>query len=444
MNPFVRRSRISKSIVDLHDMAFSDVERRLDAVHLTVAISAEQSRTPAGQAAALTALATGIKCFGHASLLVKMDSPLIRTAPFGETLVDAAISLGAVVTNDISTNTSHVVAIGEVADWGGSLVSCWWDGWCSGVVPKWDHRSLGMSGNPLAGVFAGALGVREVFADVRGDGRAGARESVVSLWAPWEDLVTSGSGPGAAYLPMKVWMIGLGHLGQGYLWSLAFLPVSGKLAILQDPQFVGEENVATGLVTTDGNIRDRKTRVAAKWLEKAGWQTALIERPFGQDFVARNDEPAMALTGLHDVDGRLAVARAGFEYMVDAGIGHGPIDFECAQIRVHRPGDALTWNAKVQTRSVDDLLERQAYKEQAAVDKCGAYELAEASVAVPFVGAAIGALTLAQAMRIASMCESIQLMQLELACPDMVTRGALLARPSRNIGGVRVEFVGSY
>jgi hypothetical protein len=85
-------------------------------------------------------------------------------------------------------------------------------------------------------------------------------------------------------------------------------------------------------------------------------------------------------------------------------------------------------------------VEGEAYKTHAAdSDGCGTFDLAEASVAVPFVGAAAGALAIAQVIRLASMLESIRIMQMDLASPEMVMTGGLNERPEASIGSVALR-----
>jgi hypothetical protein len=296
-------------------------------------------------------------------------------------------------------------------------------------------------------VFAGALAVREVFATVRADGQAGGRESVLSLWQPWSEKWPETENPMLVYLPLKLWVVGLGHLGQGYLWNLGFLPASGDLLVLQDYQQAGHENVATGLLTTVADVtgsNPHKTRIAAAWMQQLGWNTALIERKFSEDTRAQSDDPAIVLSALDDSKPRQLIAKACFPYMVDAGVGHGAVDFEMTQIRVLASGDATTWNSDQRARSVDQLIKRKAYQEHAKRHgDCGTFALASAGVAVPFVGAAVGALVIAQSIRLSTMLDTPNLLQLELGCPEMATHGRLNRPPGVNLGGVALNFESS-
>jgi hypothetical protein len=243
-------------------------------------------------------------------------------------------------------------------------------------------------------------------------------------------------------LPPHLWFIGLGHLGQGYLWNLGFLPAAGA-AILQDDQTAELENEATGLLTATTDIGTRKTRVAAKWLERAGWETFLVERRYRGDTPLKDRDPPIVLTGLDDPLPRIEVARARFPYMIDAGVGHGSVDFESLQISVLDSVSCTNdpsrlWSAKADPKNVAGLLLKEAYQQRAAEDRCGAFLLAQASVAVPFVGAAVGALVITQAIRLASMLRTSQILTMQLGSPAMA-RGMLNPVPVESFGSVGIS-----
>lgn len=445
MMPHLKRSRITKALTDRAgaETDFDAAEDRLGKVRVTVVLGDDQARTPAGQAAALTAISTSFKCFSGATLVTAAGTRLVKPLPIGKTIGAAARSLGATVASRIPDEATHVIVIGQamVAS-PHPFVRCWWNGWITGILPAWDNREIGISGNPLAGVFAGAVAVREVFATVLAYPRSGARVSVVSLWEPWRDPETAPPGPETVYLPARLWFIGLGHLGQGFLWNLGLIPATGAQVVLQDDQAVGEENEATGSLTTADDLTTRKTRVAARWLDGVGWPTSLIERRHYGDIPLLPDDPGIVITGLDEPKARIAIARTGFDYMIDAGLGHGPVDFESLQIRVLKQGTDATafWSSPEIAKDVDALLRQKAY--QAHAEKfpdCGTFTLANASVAVPFVGAATGALTITQVIRLASMLETAQIMQMDLGTPAMVMCGRMNGAPTASAGSVEIR-----
>ena len=424
MIPHLKKSRVVKALTDRRDggMAFDVAESCLSHVHVAVVISQDEGKTASGQAAALTAIVTASKCFGTVSMLCDAETILNKPLPIGHTLGRAAEVLGAVLVAAIPPSATHVIYIGQSPERAGKfVVRCWWDGWLAGVMPAWDERNIGRSGNPLAGVFAGALAVREVFASVLGYSRAGTHISITSIWEP--EKKDAGSGPTKVYMPSKLWFIGLGHLGQGFLWNIGLLPVDRLHAVLQDDQTVGVENEATGLITSNTDVGERKTRVAAKWLEGAGWTTSLIERRHYGDIRLIETDPPIVMTGLDEPKPRIDIAKSGFPWMIDAGVGHNSWDFESLQIRLLKCGDnpLSYWSQEASEKDIPALLENRAYKAHSALHgNCGTVTLAQASVAVPFVGAATGALAVAQAIRLACMLETTKMMRMELGSADMV------------------------
>ncbi len=445
MTAFLKRSRISKVMTDLagSDLDFAAAESRLDAARVVVLLGNDQKGTAAGQAAALTALATALKCFANAALVMDGDLMLLKPMPTGATLGTAARGLGAAVAIAVPPDATHVIKIGDADCSGSSFVRCWWDGWLAGVVPVWDDRRFGASGNPLAGVFAGAVAVREVFASVLGYGRVGGRVSIASLWEPWSAPDEARPGPTEAFFPTRLWFIGLGHLGQGFLWAGGFLRGIAPEIVLQDDQTANEENEGTGLLTFADRLGEKKTRIAAHWIEKIGWKTSLIERRHFGDIPVLPTDPAIVVAGLDSLDARLKIASAGFDHVIDVGLGHGPRDFEGMQIRVVGKGVDLQglWAHAEKGKDVDALMHSKAYALHAAkTDRCGTRVLASASVAVPFVGAAAGAATIAQIFRLTCGLTTPKLVQMEFGTPEMVVAGAMNDPTKAAIGSMPVRF----
>jgi hypothetical protein len=119
--------------------------------------------------------------------------------------------------------------------------------------------------------------------------------------------------------------VSLGHRGLMYPTSSGFLvwvtsvrllygtcvtlrATGPRLAVVQDNQTVNAENEATGLLILPGDTLDeRKTRVAAPWLEAAGWNTELIERRHHGDIRLTD-----LLCGLDRLEPRLVLSRHGY------------------------------------------------------------------------------------------------------------------------------------
>lgn len=435
-----KRSRITKAFTDAaRANSFGEAEARLDAVHVAVVAGSDQVRTPAGQAAILTAVATARKCFGRVTLVMDGDAPLIAKLPIAKTIGAAARRLGARLSPQPRKDTSHTIEIGKVMNHGGWSIRCWWDRWLSGTRAHCDDP-IGDSGLALAGVFAAAVAVRQIFAGVLQAKTIRPRDATISLWTPWMPAGSSGAGPSRFDVPDKFWFLGLGHLGQGYVWNLCLLGAGRCRAVIQDDQAICEENEATSLLVLPGKTGEMKARLASRWLEACGWETVLIERRHHGDIRVTQDDPPYLLCGLDSVEPRLVLARHGFEFMIDAGLGHGPTDFEGIQIRTIAKGQTADglWNERAETKPEklsNKLLDKEAYFHLAKqIDRCGIVSFAEASTAVPFVGAAAAALVIAQVIRLGSLEVTTRFLQMELGALEMVTHGDFIDAPAVNLG----------
>jgi len=436
-----KRSRITKALTDAaRASSFSEAEARLDAIHLAVVVGADQVATAAGQAAALTAVVTAHKCFGRVTLVSAGDSPLFAKLPVGTTLQGAARRLGARIRTNLGTKTTHAIIIGTAATGKGWSVHCWWDRWLSGTRTRAERP--GDSRMALSGALSAALAVRQVFACVLAGRTLRAREATVSLWAPWETADRNDIGPEQFDVPDQFWFLGLGHLGQGFIWNLCLLGSKGGRAIIQDDQDIGVENEATSLLVVHGDIGEKKTRVAARWLKACGWTPNMIERRHQGDIRLFPDDPPILLSGLDRVKPRLIMAKHGFDYMIDAGLGHGPHDFEGIQLRVIAKGDFASdlWDeTSPESNQLSERSPNAAYIDlEKDIGQCGVVSFAEASTSVPFVGAAAGALVIAQAIRLASLRPTARFMQMQMSAPEMISVADFVPQPNVNLGSTPV------
>lgn len=438
MTLHLARSRVTKALTDAQIVSsFAAAEERLAAISPGIALGGDQLTTAAGQAAALTALATAIKCFEHATLICsEPDTPLTCPLPLGSTVGTAAAAMGATISATVDPSITHLVRIGWDGGWDGWQVWTWWDKWLSGVRTG-PGDGPAHSGLALAGIFSAALAVRQIFANVL---RAEKPRSVsISLWEPQKGDQFEDNGPDTFTIPTHLWFVGLGHLGQAFVWALSWLPFTAdRYAILQDDQTIAVENEATSILVLPKDIGVRKTRVAGAWLEHAGWQTELIERRHAGDIRNMPHDPAVLLAGLDDVKPRRILAACGFDFMIDAGIGSGAQDFEGIQLRVIAAGTDIEayWSDPPPHGRREKLQTQNAYKNLASkIGECGTVPIADASVAVPFVGAATAALGIAQLARLGEMQPACAIMQMELGSPAMVIDGGHCPAPQSFLGG---------
>lgn len=368
--------------------------------------------TLAGQACFLTALNTAVRAF-LGGVVVSGDLDQVLRVPLYEgRAVRAVIEAlgGAMMAHPVSDLPTLVIgqAIGQLVA-APFCVQLSWDGWCATISPSIDDTNLHCAeDNPLSGVAAAALGVNEAFLHVRGDLlEAGHRCVGLSLWHPLaiEDWRTDAHrGPALRYLPKSLWLVGLGHLGQAYTWTLGMLPYpAGERPhlVLQDFDLAAKSNLSTCLLLSEHHLRTRKVRAVAKRLEEAGFVIDMIERRFGPLHQVLPNEPTTALFGVDNTAARRYIDSAEFAKVVEAGLGSGYRDFR--NIRLHTfPGHKQAselWPPQADAQKAVEL--NDAYRSLALKhdDLCGMTQLATRAVATPFVGALASALVLAEVMR---------------------------------------------
>jgi len=407
-------SRIRAAFVNSGQYSFAEADEKLATSRLSLFLSSEAANTPAGQAAFLTATVTAARCYGAVSVHGHLDRPLLLPLPLRVgNLADAAFELGAVVADPFR---NHAVLIGPVLDHASAWsVQAHWDGWVAGVMPGRTTTALGRSDCVLAGVAAGALAVGQAFMAEQGNPRAGRIAQTLSLWSPESGEVSSHNrGPLQAdcYLPLRLWLIGLGNLGQAFLWSLSMLPYPEPekvLLFLQDDDYVKKENWGTSVLVPRGRHGPLKTRIAEEWAEARKFRVRRIDRRLDKHLRLADREPLLALAGLDRMPSRRLLGLPGFEYVIDAGLGATAADYEKVRINVFDSTlDPAQYFEGVEDEAdsrVAELMKLPAYQEIARESddgRCGAAMLAEQSVAVPFVSGFAGALAITQAIRIAS------------------------------------------
>jgi len=380
---------------------------------MSISISAEAARSPTHQAALLTALNCGRRSFlGGVEVFGAMNAPLLVPLPYGATLGEAVTLLGGKIVEEPSCDLPLVEVgpplyenIQEVP----FAIRTTFEGWRGGIIPANSGSWLAEATDfTPAGVLAGALATAEVFAYFRGEPMAGYRSVGLSLWnlspdADW--LEDAYDGPVLQYLPSNLWLIGLGHLGQAYLWTLGMLPYatpSEVNIVLQDKDHVGESTESTSILTDRSMMGLKKTRAMAEWSTKRGFQNSIVERLFTGNEQVVGDEPKVALCGVDNVEARRVLENAGFDFIVEAGLGKGVEDFR--QIRLHTfPGPLTTseiWRDQPEAKKRDLPKAYVSMLNDMSLDQCGVTQLADKAVGAPFVGTVAAALTVAEVLRI--------------------------------------------
>jgi hypothetical protein len=406
---------------------------------------------PDHQAALLTAVALSRRVFlGGVTVAAIPDVPLRTALPFGGTLGEAVLALGASIGPEPAG--TPIIAIGGPPHkrQGAFDIRALFAGWRAGIAPAHlDASPAPGSVMPLAPMLAAALAVNEAYLFVSGEMVTAGRRSVgLSLWNPTPEadwLDAAQDEPVLALLPSRLWLIGLGHLGQAYLWALGLLPYANPSEVsfvLQDIDIITPSSESTSILSDVTLIGRKKTRAMARWAEGRGFSTAIHERVFDAAFRRRGDEPSIALCGLDNALGRQALDQVGFDFVVEAGLGRGHRDFRA--LRLHTLPASRTasqiWNRRDDDEKVEDRPAYERMLKNRELDQCGVTLLAGKAVGAPFVGAVAASLVIAEVLRLLHGGPLHELIDLDLKFPEF--RAVVLVRKDfsvMNPGYLRVQ-----
>lgn len=385
--------------------------RLLHGFGLSVRIDAKTAATANGQIALLTLVnaarrtfLAGVDIAGAQNVSLKV--PLAEAS----TLAEAVAELGGRNAEEVNSRWP-VALIGDLHHEPLGVAPVWrlfWSGWRGGVAPsKLGAMPTEESAMQLAPAVAAAACIAEVFAHHAGDHpMAGKRSAGLSLWMPGRDwMVEDPSEPKLAFLPSRLWLIGMGNLGQAFAWLLASLPYANRGAVqlvLQDFDRLAVSNDSTSLLSTVEAVGQKKGRFAAAWLEGRGFDTILNEQRFGATTRRGADDPGAAFCGVDNALARTSLERANFDLVVEAGLGVGPDGFRNFALHTF-PGERSAesiWSRFTQDAPIN-VEDKPAYKalRNKGMDGCGLTQLASRTVGVPFVGLTAAALAVAELLR---------------------------------------------
>lgn len=405
-----------------------------------LAIEIADPSDTASQAALLTAVALARRVFlGGVWVMGDLDVAQTTPLPFGPTLRDGVIALGGQI-GGVENGTPRIsVRHGATGRAAAFHVRTLFAGWRGGSVPI-DFQAEGHEGAvmPLSPMVAAAFAVSEAYSFVSGQRAAGRRPAGVSLWTPSADwLARPDDGLPLAYLPTRLWLIGLGHLGQAYLWAIGLLPYGDAAAVrlvLQDMDVVSASSESTSILSDATMIGHRKTRAMAGWAARRGFDAVIHERLFDEDYRRQTSEPAIAMCGLDNALGRRALDKAGFDFVVEAGLGRDHRNFQTMRLHTlpgSRTAEQMWANGdggmKVESQGAyQDLLGR------GRLDQCGITLLAGKAVGAPFVGSVAACLAVSEVLRLLAGGPLHELIDLDLRAPEHI----LAVPQSKDFSGV--------
>jgi hypothetical protein len=428
-------SRIDKISVDRDESSPEEAAKRRAAVKVPLVCGQEVAGSATLQAAVITAANIANRCFPNSVSLHFLGgvekAPNLLAAP-GKTISAAIRGCVPSVRLDSTLPVDGTpLVFGTRPDIRTGL-HVTFNGWIAAAAPvESKFRLPETEACVIAGAAAGALAMAEVvlaFFNVTPE--ATNRMVSLSLWRPdlhanEEDAV----GPAVEYLPAEWLSLGLGHLGQGYLWSLGLLPFSdpGKVnVVLVDFDRFINANVETGMVTRSASVGLLKTQVAAAWLRRRGFQPRLIERKFDGTFRRQEEEPRLAFCGFDGSGPRECLDDAGFTRVLECGLGDRFDNFD--RMLIHTMPLAAKKASEVWSKSnatpsstfAESLAKKnRVYREHDQKHICGALEIAGKGVAVPFVGTLAGSLLVSEALRMLHGGKAFESISLQMASREL-------------------------
>ncbi len=377
-------ARISRILVDRARMTVPEAEAKLNAMSLRIGVGSLEP-TPAFHAALLTAIVVGARCFrGGVHLDMDGDQPLaVPWSSDCQTLREAIASLKV---NTGPRSTCATVLFGHPRSTvSGPMFFAGWDEWSAGClrspVPSLPEQST----NPLAGIAAAALIVGAAFRQALG---FEAPDSLVHYL--WPSAAPNFSD---VYLPGGLWVLGLGNLGQAFLWTLSMLPFqdpSKVLLFLQDDDHASTQNLATSVLTDRDDVGNLKGKLCEAWVERRNFSVRRVDRRIQATDRLLPTDPRVAFCGFDKIGSRKLLAETGFDAIVDAGLGRSASDFDRYRVTVfdkaRRIDDHFIGMNDEPAQGHRPLPD--AYRDlEKAVGACGMAEYAGASVAAPYVSA---------------------------------------------------------
>ena len=384
---------------------------------LQIDVGVGLGESPTRQAMLLTAVNAAVRAFlGGVRVCLREHGRVRVSWVEGMDMAAAIENYGGEIVESLDRNYPTFV-IGDVREQpvGSLVLHGTWEGWSGGVVEETKDR-LGESVEfPLAGMLAASLGVSEAFQNLRGNVVAGRRSTGLSLWDPrcdWREVPAYGEP--CHYLPKRLWLIGLGHLGQAYAWALSLLPYGDRSAVdlvLQDFDSIVKANESTGMLSDHSVVGQKKTRVVSDRLEALGFSTIITERHFDSATRRSVNEPSVALVGVDDPAPRRYLEAAGFDLIVDAGLGGGPRNYLDILIHTFPSGIKATGAFLARdTAHARPPIDQPAYQDfhrraRSTTDltddeiRCGIIEVAGRSIGAAFVGCVAATFVISEVLR---------------------------------------------
>jgi hypothetical protein len=360
-----------------------------ESFRLRVHVAADFTQSPGAEAALLTILVAAPKTFmGGVEVTGLLEVTCTQAWFEGKALREVAAELGC-VGNDVPSGIDMptlCIGAGERAAedfWLG--LNVFQDGFT--LTPE-AALLCSPAASVEAGVAAAGAALNQAFQRVyRRAPQAGLREVHFRFPSPVPSRASRNQ-----------WLVGLGHLGQAYLWTLMLQQPDARprMIRLTDDDRVSRSSLSTCMLVDERDVGRSKVEAVAQRLKALGVDVQLDPQRLNLDFGLLQSEQPLCVVAVDNFALRRSLDRLQGARVLEAGIGDGTQGYTRVQAHAF-PGPRLARDVWVgadpsASKSVD--ISMPAYQEllKDSGDECGTTLVAGRSVATPFVGAFAGAL----------------------------------------------------
>jgi hypothetical protein len=231
-------------------------------------------------------------------------------------------------------------------------------------------------------------------------------------------------GPQVLNMPRNIWTLGLGHLGQAYLWTVGLMPFKEpkkSLFLLQDADIIDSENIGSQILCFPNNIGKPKTRPCLGFLESLGFRTQIVEKPFieGDSKQEWMDDYRILLNGVDNTKTRKSITIEQLDLFLD-GATNGTFalfdSFTMKNIcKLGKNKDEL-W---LEIINEDKIFHKKLYEKYEKAYKCG--QLTNIGISTPFVGLFGAAIVISELIRSLNHGKAYSIITLQVRdLPNMV------------------------
>lgn len=368
--------------------SYEQAQELFSSFRLRISVQPGFTGSPAAEAAVLTLLNAAPRTFlGGVELVGRLGEQCTQAWFNGKALGEVAEKFG-VATSVVDQGVPATIHVGEgVRDAGDFWLCIRFTANGFALSPE-TSANLGRDSSVAVGVAAAGAAINEAFQRMyRAAPLAGNRD------IHWRLPALTSAGP-----PESLWLVGLGHLGQAFLWTLA-LAANGKgpqpPIRLTDFDDVSPASLSTCLLVQAEDVGRKKVDVVADQLEVLGIGVQRDRSRLVLDRAPINPAEKLAVIAVDNVALRRSLDGLRANRVLEAGIGTGAEGFTRVQLHAF-PGkrkarDVWMGDDPSAIRAPD--LSKPAYQAllKKTGDQCGTTLLAGRSVATPFVGAFAGA-----------------------------------------------------